>query len=341
MKNVMILVVTALSLFACDRSGDDYVPSADGTYPAVIDVGEITVMPADKLQEVQSQGSNARNWCQENLDGDGNPYCYYGLLGQAPTGVKGGATFTFRGTGDRVCVLTDPETVFWNTAVASINPDEKYSYADLEQDDGDIDLFAGLSSYYTGSPGVELGGFSGFYTDNLGNSIAIEYGECFQYGAQSGMNNAHAGRASAEYCTINTANREGKLYTVVLESFAVPLDDGALGFGAVVLDGSCGDYVINECTLFGEGLEAQFDASDEIVKDADGEIVASARPCSVQLEQASCDAALQSFCCEYPVMCGEDGDRTQCEDAPELPDSLDCPSYCTAYGDQDPETCGS
>ena len=151
----------------------------------------MAVMTADLLQELRSEGGNSRSWCQDNLDENGNPYCYYGLLGQAPTGVKGGATFTFRGTGDRVCIVTDPETVFWNTAVASVNPDDKYSYADLEQDDGDIDLFAGLSSYYTGSPGVELGDFKGFYTDSLGNSVAIEYGECFQYGAQSGMNNAH------------------------------------------------------------------------------------------------------------------------------------------------------
>lgn len=341
MKNILTVGLVGLSLVACDRSGDDYVPAADGTYPPVIDVGEMAVMTADLLTEMRSQGGNARTWCQENLDENGNPYCYYGLLGQPPTGVKGGATFTFRGTGDRVCIVTDPETVFWNTAVASVNPNDSYSYADLEQDDGDIDLFAGLSSYYTGSPGVELGDFQGFYTDALGNSVAIEYGECFQYGAQSGMNNAHAGRASAEYCTINTSNREEKLYTVVLESFAVPLDDGALGFGAVVLDGSCGDYVINECTLFGEGLEAQFDANDEIVKDENDEIVALARTCSVQLEQASCDGALQSFCCDYPAMCGEDGDRSQCETAPALPDNLNCPSYCDAYSEIDVENCAS
>ena len=84
--------------------------------------------------------------------------------------------------------------------------------------------------------------------------MEIEYGECFQFGAQTGMNNAHAGRASVEYCTINTENREGKLYTIVLESFSIPLDDGALGFAAAVVAGSCSDYVLNECTLYGEGL---------------------------------------------------------------------------------------
>ena len=337
-----IFLMAPLALMACDRKGEDYIPAADGTYPPVLDIGELAVMDAAMLQELRASGTTARAWCKDNLDNNGNPYCFYGLLGQAPAGIKGGATFTFRGTGEKVCVLTDPETVFWNTAVAATNPNNNYSYADLEQDDGDIDLFAGLSSYYTGSPGVELGDFKGFYTDSLGNSVAIEYGECFQYGAQSGMNNAHAGRATPEYCTINTSNREEKLYTVVLESFAVPLDDGALGFGAVVLAGACGDYVLNECTLFGEGLEAQTDANGDVVKDTvSGEVEALTRPCTVQLEQASCDGELQAFCCAYPAMCGEDGDRDQCEDAPALSDSLVCPSYCDIYSSIDPTGCAS
>jgi len=340
-SNAIVLSVVATSLLACDRSGDNYIPQPSDVYPAVIDIGEMSVMSAEQLRELQSQGANAQAWCAENLDANGNPYCYYGLLGQAPAGVKGGATFTFRGTGDRVCVVTDPETVFWNTAVASINPNDNYSYADYEQDDGDIDLFAGLSSYYTGSPGVELGDFKGYYTDSLGNSVEIEYGECFQYGAQTGMNNAHAGRATPEYCSINTTNRESKLYTVVLESFSVPLDDGALGFGAMVLEGSCSDYVISECTLFGEGLEAQVDANGEVITDADGTAVALAKPCSVQLEQASCDGELLPFCCNYPAMCGEDGDRDQCASAPAMSDSLQCPSYCDSYGEIDAELGGS
>ena len=298
-------------------------------------------MPADKYDEFRSQGGASKEWCENNTDEEGRPYCYYGVLGQARAGVKGGATFTFSGTDSRVCVVTDPETVFWNTAVAAIGPNERYSYADLEEDDGDIDLFAGLSSYYTGSPGVELGDFRGQYTDSLGNIVEIEYGECFQYGAQTGMNNAHAGRAAAEYCTINTENRLGKLYTAVLESFSIPLDDGALGFGAMVLEGSCGDYVIDECAMYGEGLALQTDADGIAQSDDNGKVLSSPRACTVQLEQAACDGSLKSFCCEYPAMCGEDEDRSQCETAEALSDNLNCPTYCEAYGDLDAELGGS
>lgn len=326
---------------ACDRSAADMIPQPSEDLPAVIDIGEMTVMSPEQLIDLRSEGSGAKAWCDSNSDAEGRPYCYYGVLGQSEAGVKGGATFTFRGTGDQVCVVTDPETVFWNTAVASSNPNDKYSYADLEEDDGDIDLFAGLSSYYTGSPGVELGGFQGQYTDSLGNIVEIEYGECFQYGAQTGMNNAHAGRAAAEYCTLNSSNREGKLYTVVLESFSIPLDDGALGFGAVVLEGSCSDYVLDECTLYGEGLSVDRDKDGIAISDGIGGVEASPRACTLQLEQAACDGALLPFCCEYPAVCGEDADQTQCETADVMSDDLICSSYCDVYAELDAELGGS
>jgi predicted small lipoprotein YifL len=49
MNKSILLLATGLTLIGCDRSGDDYVPAADGTYPAVIDVGEMAVMTADQL----------------------------------------------------------------------------------------------------------------------------------------------------------------------------------------------------------------------------------------------------------------------------------------------------
>jgi hypothetical protein len=336
-----VLLGTLSAAVACDRSADDLIPMPSDDLPAVIDIGEMAVMGAGQLAEFQDEGSGSKAWCDDNSDAEGRPYCYYGVLGQAEVGIKGGATFTFRGTGDQVCVVTDPETVFWNTAVASVNPNDKYSYADLEEDDGDIDLFGGLSSYYTGSPGVELGDFQGQYTDSLGNSVDIEYGECFQYGAQTGVNNAHAGRASVEYCTINSSNREGKLYTIVLESFSIPLDDGALGFGAVVLEGSCSDYVLDECTLYGEGLSVDRDKDGVAISDGIGGVKASPRACTIQLERAACDGNLLPFCCEYPAVCGEDADQTQCETAEAMPDNLNCPSYCDTYADLDADLGGS
>ena len=52
MNKSILLLATGLTFIACDRSGDDYVPAADGTYPAVIDIGEMAVMTADQLQEL-------------------------------------------------------------------------------------------------------------------------------------------------------------------------------------------------------------------------------------------------------------------------------------------------
>ena len=80
MKNILTVGLVGLSLVACDRSGDDYVPAADGTYPPVIDVGEMAVMTADLLTEMRSQGGNARTWCRETWMRTAI-LLYYGLLG--------------------------------------------------------------------------------------------------------------------------------------------------------------------------------------------------------------------------------------------------------------------
>jgi hypothetical protein len=289
-----------LPLLSCDRSGDDLVPQPNGNYDAVIEIGNLEVINFAQVQELQVD-SNPADWCTDStgLTEEGAPLCYYGIVGQAEAGVKGGATFTFKGNGSPVCVIVDPETVFWNASLAVTNPNPEFAYRDLEEDDGDMDLFAGLSSYYTGSPGVDIGDFKGYYTDSLGSQVEIEYGECFQYGAQSGMNNAHAGRAGPEYCTVNTENREGVEYTVVLESFSIPLNDGALGFGTMVLEGACTDYAIDECLLPGESLIGESDAP-------------KIRDCTLEMETAACTGQLLSYCCIHPEMCGEDAETDDC-----------------------------
>ena len=128
--------------------------------------------------------------------------CFFGELGQAPLGTIGGATYTFvapeNASLGEVCLTVDPETVFWAESINPINRDNEFGYPDHYDDDGDIDMFAGLSSYYNGSPGKELGDFTGYYTDSLGTTVEIEYGECFQTGFPSGMNTAHAGRGTTE-----------------------------------------------------------------------------------------------------------------------------------------------
>jgi hypothetical protein len=320
LKNKISLL--CLLALGCDRSGDELVPQPNPDFDPVIEIGKLNTITEAQLLELRSAGADGKEWCDASIDGTGNRNCFYGILGQAEVGIKGGAMLTFDGTGGDVCIIVDPETVFWNQAVAATDPEPRYSYPDVEEDDGDIDLFAGMSAYYTGSPGIDVGDFKGFYTDSLGNQIEIEYGECFQFGAQSGMNNAHAGRAAVEYCTINTANREGVEYTAVLESFSVPLDDAGLGFGVVLLEGACTDYSINECTIYGDSLVELRDGN-KVRKDDDGFIEAEVRSCTLELERASCEGKLLEFCCLHPDMCGEDVSEEVC-----LPIATELETFC-------------
>ena len=223
---------------------------------------------------------------------------FYGQLGRAPDLTKGGATFTFMGTGDDVCVILDPETVFWNQSIAPASRVDQYAYPDYFDDDGDLDLFGGMSSYYTGSPGVEIGDFRGFYTDSKGELVEIQYGECNQTG-YGGVDGAHAGRAKPEFCTIDTDQQEGVEFTVVMETWAVPLDDGVLSFGVAVMNERCPRVDTSECFIRTESL------------DANGE----PKACTDKLEYAQCDGKLASFCCANPEMCGDENvvDAGLCE----------------------------
>lgn len=323
LKNSLPAILIAFA-FGCDRSGIELVPETNGDFDSVIEVGEVGVMTTAQLQELQSavlNGANPQEWCDSNTTADGKRPCYFGILGQAEVGVKGGATMTFKGTGSDVCLIVDPETVFWNTAVAATRPEREWRHPDFEEDDGDIDLYAGLSSYYTGSPGLEIGDFKGFYTDSLGNQVEIEYGECIQTGS-NGAANAHAGRASVESCTINTYNRTNVEYTMVLESFSIPLDDGALSFGVAVVEGSCSDIGTTECTLYGESLVANRDDNGDVTRDENGDLSTYVRDCSRQLEQAYCRGSLLEFCCIYPDMCGEDATESTCATMTETEESI-------------------
>lgn len=167
----------------------------------------------------------------------------YGEIGPTGTAMQGGATFNFEGTGGPVCVFVDPETAFWNWSV-SPKPDviqQAWNYPDNVYDDGDIDLYVGLSAHYTGSPGVEIGDFIVSHTDDLGNEIPIEFSVCTNIGLL-GQVNAHAGRGSPEFCDIDFTD-PGVPYTGLLQTFSTPLDDDRLGFGLVVYDGTCASLI--------------------------------------------------------------------------------------------------
>ncbi|NCG18722.1 MAG: hypothetical protein GWP91_06895 [Rhodobacterales bacterium] len=190
----------------------------------------------------------------------------YVELGPTGTVEQGGATFNFQGIGGPVCIWADPEVAFWSQAVAT-NPDEllkTWTYPDNGYDDGDIDLYAGLSAYYTGSPGVRVGDFEVSYTDSLGNPVPIELASCTSYGLFD-QANAHSGRGYPEACDIDFTDL-GVSYTGLLQSFSTPLDDDRLGVAFIVAEGTCAQLAgissaggaieefTAECLLMGEAM---------------------------------------------------------------------------------------
>lgn len=219
------LLVASGLLSGCSDTRDSFRPVVTDA-PFVYDIGELRVTDAFELS-----GSDPTS-IPDAL--------HYGQLGASENpGTFGGATFQFRGTGRAVCVVVDPESVFWNRDI-STQTDTKYDYNDIYTDDGDLDLSVGLTAYYTGSPGIEIGDFNAVYDDPSGVEHTLAFNECVQTG-YNGIRPVHAGRATVEFCQIDTSLREGIMYTAVLETFALPIDDSKLNFGTLVFDGPCGE----------------------------------------------------------------------------------------------------
>ena len=229
----------------CSYSGEWLFPEPDPRVPGVQDLGTLEPATVSSYEEIQEA-------------------VQYGEL--APTGTAdiGGATFTFEGTGGAVCIWVDPETVFWSQSVAASNPQRRFAYPDNVRDDGDIDIRAGLSVYYNGSPGVTLGDFQVRYQDELGNSIPVEFNQCVITSEQYPAGGAHSGRAAPEYCTLNNTQL-GTSYTVILELFSAPYDDNRLGYGLLLTHGNCENLrnlnptETDECLILGESIRGDND----------------------------------------------------------------------------------
>jgi hypothetical protein len=311
---MFMLALLGLAVASCDRKGSDLLPD-NGKFSPVATIGELAVLTPQDYWEYRSS-ADPQAWCNERVDADGDGVvgddepmrCYYGQLSMPEPGVVGGSSYTFEvpstqtvdtvdgpETSDveEICILVDPETVFWNHSMAELDRESQPIYPDFHDDDGDLDLFAGMSSYYTGSPGVELGDFRGFYTDSLGRTIEIEYGECEQRGINFGEH--HAGRAALEYCDIDVSGRGGVQFTVVMETFSVPLNDGSLSYGTVVYGGRCSDIVPTP----GEELVIPQESLEPSGKPGSFE----ARACTAELEVAVAGEVEQSFCCAHPGLC--------------------------------------
>ena len=269
----------ALASVSCDRVGRSYLTAPTEGWPGVVHLGEIPVLGSDQFQSVSDRVENIT----------------YARLGAAEAGVLGGATATFTATGGDVCVIVDPEAVFWNQSVAKQGTKEAYAYPDNYRDDGDLDIQVGLTAYYTGSPGYEMGDFAAIYEDSLRNEVELEFNECFMPGYGS-TTDAHAGRAAIEYCTIDTSVHPGKSYTVVLNAFSVPLDDALLDYAIAVVDGNCSDIGqsaggLNECLL---PQEARL--RDDLSQ-PNGDFS--------MLESAYCNGEVYAFCNDNPDLCGD------------------------------------
>jgi len=182
---------------------------------------------------------------------DGWPAPYIGEVGAVHygSGEAGGATATFTGTGGDVCLIVDPQTVFrdnWVWTSDGVVGDA--SMDDYLYDDGDLDILAGFTADYTGTHGSVMGNFERTFLDPNGVERVADFNLCIQYDYW-GLPGGSAGRASPEFCTIETvADVE---YTVALQTFSVPLDDDRLRFAFQIREGACPTEV-TECTLRGD-----------------------------------------------------------------------------------------
>jgi hypothetical protein len=235
-----------LSVTACDYTGDWLFAGAVEGVPGVVHLGTLT--PVDL-----TSGENALA-----------DHVIYGEVGPSGTSEQGGVTFDFVGNGDNVCVWVDPELVHWNQSVSPQGGagTKRWRYPDNHHDDGDIDVFAGLSVFYTGAPGEHLGSFVVELKDDLGNSVDVSLSECIITG-YGGTGEGHQGRGMPEYCTLNST-QPGVSYTVLLQSFSTPLDDDLLSYGVVLAEGTCQNLIETygvgakqwrmECLIEGEAV---------------------------------------------------------------------------------------
>jgi len=279
MRAVIGMAAAALLLGGCDYSGDWLFAGAVEGLPGVIHLGELEPSEIDSPADIDDS-------------------IIFGEIGATGTVDEGGVTFTFRGTGDSVCLWVDPELAFWNPSVSASSPVDKWAYPDNLEDDGDIDMSAGYAVYYTGSPGETVGGFEIRYQDSLGEDVPIELNECVMYGYFS-QDGAHAGRGYPEYCELQ-ATAPDVSYMVLLKNWSTPLDDDRLSYGFLVSHGSCNNITTtsgrpDECVIRGEALEADAaGAPGPWLGRSEAPTIAG----SVEFEEAFCDPTISmvEFC---------------------------------------------
>lgn len=287
MNRLFLALAGAALVGGCDYTGDwlfaGAVPGIPGIY-VLEGAGGGPIVPVN---------INTRAQVDQNA--------IYAEIGPTGTAAIGGATFTFIGTGGDVCVWVDPEFVFWNQSVSVARPTRRWSYPDNVFDDGDLDLFVGLSVYYTGTPGEVIGNFQVRYEDSLGNDVPISLVECIIPGALY-PDGAHAGRGTPEYCTVS-GTREGVSYTALLETWSTPLDDDRLGYGVLVANGTCNALMLSlgvepnsqeeECVIRGEAIMPTEDSYGPYY----GYDANRVWPRAIEHETAYCDGSNMRLAC--------------------------------------------
>lgn len=314
-----VLALSGAAVFAvgCDYTGDFLFANPTELVPGVQHLGTLEPFDVTGPDDIRANA-------------------VYGEVGSTGSAAVGGVTFTFEGTGSAVCVFVDPELAFWNQAVSQNSPTVKFAYPDNVFDDGDIDLFAGFSVYYNGSPGQTVGNFEVQYEDSLGNKVPVELNECTIAGLNE-PSGGHGGRGSPEYCALVT--QPNVRYTVLLENFSTPLDDARLGYGVVLANGNCRQMlqtagaISDECVIIGEGIKPDdsWDYRDDPVRSVglDDSIIWEG---SLAFEEAFClsasgpSTALYDYCKEEAenveaqgASCADDDVRCYCGDPTDTP----------------------
>lgn len=269
----------------------------------------------------------------------------YGELGPTGAATVGGLTFNFNGVNGSVCVWVDPESIFWNQSISPSRPQPNWRQPDNVFDDGDLDVRAGNTAYYTGTPGERIDDFKIRYNDQLGNPVYVSFNDCHTESITNPGAEGHAGRGSPEYCTLSNTV-EGVNYTVVLDSFSLPLDDDRLGYGLILALGPCSggsvgggsstlaslfgadSDVAAECVITGESVEPGHDQGKRAAKAGlpsptwVGDEVPSWER-SRDFEASFCASDLDTFCkderkniadCSWESAPGDAGARCYCGD---------------------------
>lgn len=333
------LSAVALGFFglaACEKSGDFLLPA------------EIDGVPG--ITHIEAEGGGPFQPVRIDTREDVEANTIYTEIGPTGDVRRSGITMEFTGTGGSVCAFVDPETVAWNQSVSVASPERRWRLPDNQFDDGDVDMQVGLSLYYRGTPGQQMAGFEVQYQDALGNDVEVELVACRNFTTVLGNDNfdAHAGRGTAEFCTIENT-QPGVNYMVALEGFSLPPDDYRLGVGILIAQGPCEgadgpdedtipDGLLNritplnpqeplliahECLIRGESIRPKSEGT-QVYYGLDESL---AWPESINLEDTFCTSAMNTYCNQErldKLDAGVTCSRT--ETGPDLPEEERC--YC-------------